>query len=125
MCVNYIEIGQRIRDIRKQRRYTQETLAEAADLSASYVSHIELGVKSASLAAILQIAKALDVSLDQLLYGKPVTAPVSAATPAPSSCSGLPEVQALLDDVSDQERKFIFETIYSIQKNLRSSGLVT
>lgn len=124
MCVNYIEIGQRIRDIRKQRGYTQEALAEAADLSASYVSHIELGLKSASLAAILQIAKALDVSLNQLLYGNQVDEATSD-TAAHPSCLNLPEVQELLDGVSDQERNFLYETVLAIQQSLRDNNLIT
>ena len=125
MCVNYIEIGQRIRDIRKQRGYTQEALAEAANLSASYVSHIELGLKSASLAAILQIAKALDVSLDQLLYGNQVFDPSASATPAPLSCSDLPEVQELLEMASEQERKFLYDTVRAIQQSLRDNNFIT
>ena len=123
MCVNYVEIGQRIRDIRKQRGYTQEALAEAADLSASYVSHIELGVKSASLAAILQISKALDVSLEYLLYGDSGNALVSGNTQ--TSCSNLPEVQELLDGASNQERKFLYETVRAIQQSLRDNNLIT
>lgn len=123
MCVNYIEIGQRIRDIRKQRGYTQEALAEAADLSASYVSHIELGAKSASLAAILQIAKALDTSLDQLLYGNQGNDSVSDN--AQTFSSNLPAIQELLEMATEQERQFLYETVRAIRKSLRDNDFIT
>lgn len=47
MVLNYKRIGQRIRVIRRARKMTQAELAECANLSVPYVSHIENGIKQA------------------------------------------------------------------------------
>lgn len=109
-----IQIGQRIRDFRKQRNLTQEALAEAADISASYLSHIEVGARAASLTAMLQIADALDITLDQLLYDSPL----------PTTDILLPEIQTLLESSTVQERRFLFETVKAMKQSLRDNHLV-
>ncbi len=68
MVLNYRQIGQRIRIIRKTRKMTQAELAERASLSVPYISHIENGIKQASLQAVVNIADALDCTADKLLY---------------------------------------------------------
>lgn len=40
MSVNYILIGKRVREVRKQRNISQALLGEKAGLSPQYVSHI-------------------------------------------------------------------------------------
>ena len=60
MVLNYKRIGQRIRVIRRARKMTQAELAECANLSVPYVSHIENGIKQASLQAVVNIAEALE-----------------------------------------------------------------
>lgn len=68
MVLNYKRIGQRIRVIRRARKMTQAELAECANLSVPYVSHIENGIKQASLQAVVNIAEALECTADKLLY---------------------------------------------------------
>lgn len=41
--MDYYEIGQRIRRFRKARGFSQEELAEKADISVTHMSHIETG----------------------------------------------------------------------------------
>ena len=67
MEVDYIAIGNRIRNIRLSKNMAQEKLAEKADLSTPHMSHIETGSTKASLGTIIGIANALDVSVDELL----------------------------------------------------------
>lgn len=123
MCLNFAEIGQRIRTLRKQRGYTQEKLAEAADLSVPYLSHIERGKKGVSLVAIIRIAAALDVSLEYLLFGRQST-DTAAKLSADNSPRDSSEVRQLLEAASDKERQFLLETIQSIRQNLRNSNLI-
>ncbi len=61
------QVGRRIRDARQDRGWTQAVLAEHARLSATYLSHLEHGRKQVSLEALVQIATAMDLSLNQLL----------------------------------------------------------
>lgn len=67
--MDYEKIGKRIRDLRRQQGYTQDALAEAVDLSAPFISHIERASKRASLETIFRIAKVLNVTVDYLLTG--------------------------------------------------------
>src|SRR5437870_1060971 len=62
-------IGERIRQRRKELGRTQEALAEAAELSKSFVSEMEGGVAAASGLVYLRVAQALDVQVQWLLTG--------------------------------------------------------
>ena len=59
--MDYQQIGRQIRGARLRRKMTQAQLAEAADLSVPYISHVERGKKRVSLDALLRISQALDV----------------------------------------------------------------
>lgn len=67
--MDYQQIGRQIRAARLRRKMTQAQLAEAADLSVPYISHVERGKKRVSLDALLRISQAVDVTVDQLLSG--------------------------------------------------------
>jgi transcriptional regulator with XRE-family HTH domain len=54
--------GEAIRELRKERGYTQEGLALACDLDRSYVGGIERGERNPSLQNILIIVEALGVT---------------------------------------------------------------
>ena len=66
---NFSEIGRRVRKLREEHRLTQEALAELAELSVPYVSHIEHGMKKPSLITLLRLSAALGVTVDTLLRG--------------------------------------------------------
>ena len=53
--------GATIRRLREERRLTQAQLAEAAELSSTYLGIIERGENVPTLTVILQIATALDL----------------------------------------------------------------
>jgi len=59
--------SQRLRQIRKQKKMTQQELAEAASLHITYVGHLELGKYHPTLFTVWKIAKALDVSIGDLV----------------------------------------------------------
>ena len=67
--MDYYKIGMRIRAIRKAKRLSQEQLAEMADISVVHMSHIETGNTKMSLAVLVALARALDVSTDFILFG--------------------------------------------------------
>lgn len=65
--IEIVEIlGNNIRTLRKESGWTQEKLAEKADISVPFMTQIELGRKSASLEVIQKISKALGVSYERL-----------------------------------------------------------
>lgn len=61
------EMGEAIRARRRQLDLSQEALAEAADISAVYVSQIERSVKQASFPVLRRVAKALGMDVDLVL----------------------------------------------------------
>lgn len=69
--MNYYEIGQRIRKYRKAYNLSQEQLAEQIGISTTHMSHIETGNTKLSLPVFVDIAKALSVHTDELLYDIP------------------------------------------------------
>ena len=104
-------IGQQIRALRKERGLTQEALAERADLSVPYLSHVERGVKKVSLESLARIAAALGVTADRLLTGN-----------QPSDRNAfLPEVQELMQDCTLCERRIICDVAGAVKRSLRDN----
>ncbi len=61
-----VDVGERLRAIRRLRRATLKTVAERADLSESFLSQVERGRANASVASLKRIAAALGVSVADL-----------------------------------------------------------
>jgi len=64
-----VELGKRIRLLRKERRWRQIDLAESAGISENYVSDIENGRKEICIRTLQTVAKALGVTVGELLKG--------------------------------------------------------
>lgn len=62
----YVDLGRKIREERLEKGYTQEELGEKIDSTGSYIGQIERGERNASMAKIILIAEALNVSIDYL-----------------------------------------------------------
>lgn len=60
--------GSTVRKLRKERGWTQEALAERADLDRSFLGEIERGRAVSSLHTIVKLAKAFEHSPDRLLH---------------------------------------------------------
>ena len=65
--MNYISIGKRIRQYREEIGIKQEEFAEMVNLSPTYMSAIERGVKLPKLETFIRIANTLKVPSDRLL----------------------------------------------------------
>jgi transcriptional regulator with XRE-family HTH domain len=59
--------GRSVRSLRKRRGLSQEDLAEKSGISRNYVSDIERGVRNPGLLVMVALAKALRVSLRELV----------------------------------------------------------
>ena len=66
--MDYYEIGQRIRKIRKAHGLSQESLAERVGISNTHMSHIETGNTKLSLPVLVALADALDVCTDDFFH---------------------------------------------------------
>ena len=61
-----VDVGERLRQIRRLRRATLRTVAERSGLSESFLSQVERGRSNASVASLRRIADALRVSVSDL-----------------------------------------------------------
>ena len=65
--LNYKLIGMRLRSARKQKGYTQEYLAELADISPQHCSGVECGSAKLSLPCLINMCNALCVAPNDIL----------------------------------------------------------
>lgn len=59
-------IGQKIKEQREKKGWTQEQLSEKADIHVSYVGQIERGLRHPSLKVLFKIADALSIKVEEL-----------------------------------------------------------
>lgn len=64
-----IAFGQRLRELRQERGWSQERLAEAAGLHWTYVGQIERGRRNVTLHNVLKLARGLGVDAGVLVAG--------------------------------------------------------
>jgi DNA-binding XRE family transcriptional regulator len=63
------KLGHSVHEYRKVRGFSQQELATTSDLDRAYISAVEHGKQNISIGAISKLAKALDVSIEELLIG--------------------------------------------------------
>lgn len=113
--MDHRQIGMRIRKLRKEQGYTQESFAEAVNLSPPYISCLERGKKKASLETIVRIASVLHITVDYLLTG----------TEAIGTAAFLPEMELLLMDCFPYERQIIVDIVETTKQSLKRNRWVT
>lgn len=64
---NALLLGARLRALRRLKKLTVEELANAVNMDKAHISRIENDLKTPSIAALAQMAKALDVTIGHLL----------------------------------------------------------
>lgn len=64
-----VRLGNRVRTLRRQRRWTQVEMAEMLGVDRSYLSEIENGKKDPSLRVLKTLADGFTLTLSQLLKG--------------------------------------------------------
>ena len=112
MEINYIDIGKRIREIRISKKWTQALLAEKSGVEPSNISHIERAATKLSLPTIINIANALEVSLDELVCGSLIT----------NSHISSKIVNDLLADCSREEISALIEVLKTTKNVLRAKN---
>ncbi len=67
MRIDYAAMGRRIRARRRERKLTQEKLAERMGISASFLGHVERGSRVMSLETFVRFCETLETSPEELL----------------------------------------------------------
>jgi transcriptional regulator with XRE-family HTH domain len=65
------KLGQRIAELRRAKKLTQERLAEAVGCSVEFISLVERGVNAPSVAGLEKFAKGLNVEVKELFTFQP------------------------------------------------------
>lgn len=93
--------GKRVRYYRKNRKLSQEQLAELCDLHPTYIGQLERGEKNASLETIMRVCEGLSISPDVLFENIVPKTESGAAQEIYNIAASLPteKQQALLDIV--------------------------
>ena len=62
-------LGARVRQLRRDQGISQEDFADACGFARSYMSRIERGTANLSLDAVQRLAKAFDITVEELFKG--------------------------------------------------------
>ena len=108
--IDYTVIGKRIRELRKQKNWTQSTLAELSEVEPSNISHIERAATKLSLPTLIKIANALEVTLDELVYSN-----LKKSDHVSIAC-----INELISDCTPMELNAICEVIKTTKSVLRA-----
>ena len=109
MELDYKAIGKRIKIARIKADFTQERLAEAVEISPTHMSNIETGTTRVSLSAIVNLANALSVTVDDLLCDSVVKSKVQFEK----------DIAAVLDDCDEHEIRIIKDMAQALKETLR------
>jgi transcriptional regulator with XRE-family HTH domain len=61
-----LSVGETLRTLREERKMTQEELGNRAGVGQAMIGHVETGRRQLTLSTAVRIARALDVSVDEL-----------------------------------------------------------
>ncbi|MEY8573616.1 helix-turn-helix transcriptional regulator [Oscillospiraceae bacterium 21-37] len=104
--------GKRLKKLREARKLSQEKLAERCNVSSSCVSRWETDTLEPNYKNILALAKALEVEVVDLFPTSGHVLPQSFI---------IRETVSALEQLSEQEQEFFWETIIRYQKMKESS----
>ena len=106
--IDYKSIGVRIKAARQQKHYTQDQVAEMCDVSIQHISNIENNKTKVSLPLFIDIANALQVTLDQLVCGVLQQADAVYAK----------EIDEIFESCSIEEKRLLIQSLKSTKKLL-------
>ena len=75
--LDYLKIGERVRQVRKAKGWSQEALAKRCGISLNFMGKIERGKRRMSMDTFASLCRELEVDADALLWG--VVQPSDAA----------------------------------------------
>ena len=68
-------VGQRIKEIRNEKKMSQEEVANTAEMERSFITHIESGRRNISVETLQRILSALDISFKEFFDSKEFVKP--------------------------------------------------
>ena len=107
--MDYVLLGQKIREARISAGLSQEQLAEMVGLTSQHISHTEVASTKVSLPSLIKIANALHTSVDRLL----------SDSIHDSKAYLMDDVQAVFSDCDPDEIYVMLEAAKAVKKAIR------
>ena len=104
------EIGARLKQARLAKNLTQQQLAEEADISASFLSNVEMGRQAMNIKTLISLLDILNVSADWLLNNGTDSANHAAAI----------EIEKELASCTPKERETILHLVLLMKESIGS-----
>lgn len=112
MELDYKAIGKRIKIARIKADLTQERLSEIVSVSPSHMSNIETGTTRVSLTAIVTIANALSVTVDDLLCDSVIKSRVQLEK----------DIAGIIENCDEYEIRMITDMAQALKDTLRKDA---
>ena len=109
-----MNLAVKLRELRKEKGYTQTDLAKLTGLATSCISMIEIGQREASAHTLYQLAKVLNVSSDYLLGLENDFGNVNVASNVPSLSKDEQTLLNCFDRLGPFEREAILIQIKAL-----------
>ncbi len=106
----YAAIGGELKRLRREKGFTLEELAERAEISTSYLSHIERGTRQAPLTTLESLAHILGANLYELF------APSSAVTTREKPSTYDAKIRNMLKHLTEREKKSLHGLLKQFHK---------
>lgn len=114
MSIDYADIGQRIKQKRIEKGFTQEKLSELVGIGASHMSHLESGKTVPSMDVFITLCNVLECSADELLCRE-----MTVARPFMENW-----LNGLVADCDQTEIKIISDTVTALKQTLRKNKTI-
>lgn len=99
-------LGERIREIRKSKGFTQEQLAEMVGVEPRHISRVEGGYNSPSIERLAKIADALGVPINEFFNFMHLDTPAKR----------LNDIDNLIKGMSEEYQQIIYKIVHTFEK---------
>jgi transcriptional regulator with XRE-family HTH domain len=106
--IDYSLVGERIKKQRVILGYSREKFSEMVQIASVYLGQLERGQRTPSLETFVEIASALDCSLDYLVFGDDINKDLDKT-----------EIINLLDKSSTRELKAISDLLNALLPHIK------
>ena len=111
--LDYKQLGKRIKQVRKMKSLSQNALAEKAELTPNFIAKIEGNNTSISLKTLVNIANALEISIDYLFLNDTTMLEQGKKTSTDLF------IDNMLQDFSESDKELLIDMInvFKVYKN--------
>lgn len=111
MEIDYVALGKRMKQVRNEKKMTQQVLAEMVNAGEGHISNIENANTSVSLPLLASIATALEVTIDDLI--------IDSYPEKKKSDIMVKQVEMLIETCDSGEKEIVVDTVRTLIESLQ------